>query len=180
MSRTTATARNTPAPTGATAVDGPASSHAAPVPSGAAPRTPRPRSGRADARAELLRLPAPSTVPGDVLAPPAALATTGALTRLVTSRGTRLPAGRRAAAAPGLPGSGPAGRPPRATGTLAAGGHQDLTDVELPGPSPAGPRFAARSLPFLRHAARLAATATSAPLPPHGDPSATPEGSSAP
>ncbi|CAM5252480.1 hypothetical protein SGRIM128S_07402 [Streptomyces griseomycini] len=85
MSRTTATARNTPAPTGATAVDGPASSHAAPVPSGAAPRTPRPRSGRADARAELLRLPAPSTVPGDVLAPPAALATTGALTRLVTS-----------------------------------------------------------------------------------------------
>ncbi|WP_399891972.1 SCO3242 family prenyltransferase [Streptomyces sp. BBFR51] len=54
------------------------------------------------------------TTGGSVLAPLAALATTGALTRLVTRR-TRLPAGRRAAAAPGLPGSSPAEGPPRAT-----------------------------------------------------------------
>ncbi|MFI8307171.1 SCO3242 family prenyltransferase [Streptomyces sp. NPDC085927] len=59
------------------------------------------------------------TTGGSVLAPLAALATTGVLTRLVTHRRTRPPAGRRAAAAPGLPGSGPAGRPPRATGVLA-------------------------------------------------------------
>ncbi|WP_309141734.1 SCO3242 family prenyltransferase [Streptomyces griseicoloratus] len=59
------------------------------------------------------------TTGGSVLAPLAALATTGALTRLVAHRGTRLPAGRRAAAAPGLPGSSPAGSPPRATGALA-------------------------------------------------------------
>ncbi|MGW5973761.1 SCO3242 family prenyltransferase [Streptomyces sp. NPDC055186] len=58
------------------------------------------------------------TTGGSVLAPLAALATTGALTRLV-ARPTRLPAGRRAAAAPGLPGSSPAGHPPRATGILA-------------------------------------------------------------
>ncbi|KES08855.1 UbiA prenyltransferase [Streptomyces toyocaensis] len=56
------------------------------------------------------------TTGGSVLAPLAALATTGALTRLVTRRRTRLPAGRRAAAAPGLPGSGP----PGTTGVLAA------------------------------------------------------------
>ncbi|MFG2510846.1 SCO3242 family prenyltransferase [Streptomyces sp. NPDC048584] len=50
------------------------------------------------------------TTGGSALAPLAALATTGVLTRLVaTHRRTRLPAGRRAAAAPGLPGSGPAG-----------------------------------------------------------------------
>ncbi|MFJ3207566.1 SCO3242 family prenyltransferase [Streptomyces flaveolus] len=58
------------------------------------------------------------TTGGSVLAPLAALATTGALTRLVTHRRTRLPAGRRAAAAPGLPGPGPAGRPPRTDGVL--------------------------------------------------------------
>ncbi|MBL3666250.1 UbiA family prenyltransferase [Streptomyces sp. M2CJ-2] len=57
------------------------------------------------------------TTGGSVLAPLAALATTGALTRLVT-RPTRLPAGRRAAAAPGLPGSSHAGRPPRTTSAL--------------------------------------------------------------
>ncbi|MFI1421993.1 SCO3242 family prenyltransferase [Streptomyces sp. NPDC020731] len=48
------------------------------------------------------------TTGGSALAPLAALATTGVLTRLVTHRRTRPPAGRRAAAAPGLPGSGPA------------------------------------------------------------------------
>ncbi|MFF0112507.1 SCO3242 family prenyltransferase [Streptomyces prasinus] len=58
------------------------------------------------------------TTGGSVLAPLAALATTGALTRLVTHRRTRLPAGRRAAAAPGLPGPGQAGGPPRAAGVL--------------------------------------------------------------
>ncbi|MER7715601.1 SCO3242 family prenyltransferase [Streptomyces flaveolus] len=58
------------------------------------------------------------TTGGSVLAPLAALATTGALTRLVTHRRTRLPAGRRAAAAPGLPGPRPAGRRPRADGVL--------------------------------------------------------------
>ncbi|MFD3733952.1 SCO3242 family prenyltransferase [Streptomyces sp. NPDC058632] len=59
------------------------------------------------------------TTGGSVLAPLAALATTGALTRLVTHRRARLPAGRRAAAVPGPPGSGPAGGPPRATDVLA-------------------------------------------------------------
>ncbi|MFE2909719.1 SCO3242 family prenyltransferase, partial [Streptomyces olivaceus] len=44
------------------------------------------------------------TTGGSVLAPLAALATTGALTGYVARRRTRLPAGRRAAAAPGLPG----------------------------------------------------------------------------
>ncbi|MHC3450206.1 SCO3242 family prenyltransferase [Streptomyces prasinus] len=58
------------------------------------------------------------TTGGSVLAPLAALATTGALTRLVTHRRTRLPAGRRAAAAPGLPGPGQAGGPPRAADVL--------------------------------------------------------------
>ncbi|MER5840405.1 SCO3242 family prenyltransferase [Streptomyces prasinus] len=58
------------------------------------------------------------TTGGSMMAPLAALATTGALTRLVTHRRTRLPAGRRAAAAPGLPGPGRAGGPPRAAGVL--------------------------------------------------------------
>ncbi|MEV6084837.1 SCO3242 family prenyltransferase [Streptomyces parvulus] len=44
------------------------------------------------------------TTGGSVLAPLGALATTGVLTRLAARRRTRLPAGRRAAAAPGLPG----------------------------------------------------------------------------
>ncbi|WP_406357900.1 SCO3242 family prenyltransferase [Streptomyces sp. NBC_01635] len=60
------------------------------------------------------------TTGGSVLAPLAALATTAALTRLVTHRRTRLPAGRRAAAAPGLPGPGPAEHPLQVTGALAA------------------------------------------------------------
>ncbi|MFE0804901.1 SCO3242 family prenyltransferase [Streptomyces sp. NPDC058812] len=60
------------------------------------------------------------TTGGSVLAPLAALATTGALTRLVTHRRTRLPAGRWAAAAPGLPGSSPAGGPSRGTGGALA------------------------------------------------------------
>ncbi|MEV5811373.1 SCO3242 family prenyltransferase [Streptomyces mutabilis] len=56
------------------------------------------------------------TTGGSVLAPLAALATAGALTRLVTAGRIRLPAGRRAAAAPGLPGSNPAAQPSRTTG----------------------------------------------------------------
>ncbi|GHB16013.1 hypothetical protein GCM10010377_01890 [Streptomyces viridiviolaceus] len=60
------------------------------------------------------------TTGGSALAPLAALATTATLTRLVTDRRTRLPAGRRAAAAPGLSGSSPAARPARAPGALAA------------------------------------------------------------
>ncbi|MGW9396386.1 sugar phosphate isomerase/epimerase family protein [Streptomyces sp. NPDC055642] len=64
---------------------------------------------------------------------------------------------------------------------LAATGYQGLTVVELPRHSHAGPHFAARSLPFLRRAARSADTTTpSVPVPPHGDPSATPEGSTIP
>ncbi|MFJ8189224.1 SCO3242 family prenyltransferase [Streptomyces sp. NPDC096094] len=59
------------------------------------------------------------TIGGSALAPLAALATTGALTRLVTHRRTRLPAGRRAAAAPGLPGSHPAEGRPRSAAALA-------------------------------------------------------------
>ncbi|MFJ6071749.1 SCO3242 family prenyltransferase [Streptomyces sp. NPDC093065] len=58
------------------------------------------------------------TTGGSVLAPLAALATTGALTGLVARRRTRLPAGRRAAAAPGLSGSTPA---PGVTDALRAG-----------------------------------------------------------
>ncbi|MEU3103431.1 SCO3242 family prenyltransferase [Streptomyces griseoflavus] len=60
------------------------------------------------------------TTGGSVAAPLAALAATGVLARLAGHRRTRLPAGRRAAAAPGLPGPGPAGNPPRA-GDLLAG-----------------------------------------------------------
>ncbi|MFC7987932.1 SCO3242 family prenyltransferase [Streptomyces pilosus] len=60
------------------------------------------------------------TTGGSVAAPLAALATTGALARLAAHRRTRLPAGRGAAAAPGLPGPGPDGSPPRAGGLLAA------------------------------------------------------------
>ncbi|MFG2543520.1 SCO3242 family prenyltransferase [Streptomyces sp. NPDC048594] len=56
------------------------------------------------------------TTGGSVLAPSAALATTGVLARLVAGhRRTRLPAGRWAAAAPGLPG------PKRAAGAPEAG-----------------------------------------------------------
>ncbi|RSN45550.1 prenyltransferase [Streptomyces sp. WAC 04229] len=61
------------------------------------------------------------TTGGSVLAPPAALATTGALTRLVAGhRRTRLPAGRRAAAAPGLSGSKRAAGAPEARDVLTA------------------------------------------------------------
>lgn len=72
MSRATAPARGTPAPAGPTATDGPAPGSAATPLSGSAPRTSRPRSGRAGAWAELLRLPALFTVPGDALAGAAA------------------------------------------------------------------------------------------------------------
>ncbi|MEV5102139.1 sugar phosphate isomerase/epimerase family protein [Streptomyces massasporeus] len=73
---------------------------------------------------------------------------------------------------------------PPVLAALAATGYQGLTVVELPRHSHAGPNFAAHSLPFLRHAERTAATlppATAPALqqaaPPHGAPSATPEGS---
>ncbi|MEU3094099.1 SCO3242 family prenyltransferase [Streptomyces sp. NPDC006967] len=59
------------------------------------------------------------TTGGSALAPLAALATTAALTRLVSTRRPRLPAGRRAAAAPGLPGSSPAEGPQGTTHALA-------------------------------------------------------------
>jgi sugar phosphate isomerase/epimerase len=62
---------------------------------------------------------------------------------------------------------------PPVLAALAATGYQGLTVVELPRHSHAGPHFAAHSLPFLRRAAETAA----APAPPHGEPSATPEGS---
>ncbi|MGI5459463.1 sugar phosphate isomerase/epimerase family protein [Streptomyces sp. CA-249302] len=66
---------------------------------------------------------------------------------------------------------------PSVLGALAATGYQGLTVVELPRHSHAGPHFAEHSLPFLRDAAATAVTPLdSAPL--HGDPSATPEGSS--
>ena len=59
---------------------------------------------------------------------------------------------------------------------LATTGYQALTVVELPRHSHAGPHFAEHSLPFLRNA-EAAATRTPVLVPPHGDPSATPEGS---
>ncbi|GAA2596448.1 MULTISPECIES: SCO3242 family prenyltransferase [Streptomyces] len=61
------------------------------------------------------------TTGGAVLAPLAALATTGVLARLVTHRPARLPAGRRAAAAPGLPGSTAAPSPAAEALTVALG-----------------------------------------------------------
>ncbi|MCF2127264.1 UbiA family prenyltransferase [Strepomyces sp. STD 3.1] len=62
------------------------------------------------------------TTGGSVLAPSAALVTTGVLTRLVAGhRRTRLPAGRWAAAAPGLPGPKRAAGAPDAGDVLAAG-----------------------------------------------------------
>ncbi|SDN30993.1 Sugar phosphate isomerase/epimerase [Streptomyces sp. cf386] len=67
---------------------------------------------------------------------------------------------------------------PPVLAALAATGYQGLTVVELPRHSHAGPHFAELSLPFLRSAE---ATATRSPIPVpvplHGDPSATPEGS---
>lgn len=66
---------------------------------------------------------------------------------------------------------------PPVLAALAAAGYQGLTVVELPRHSHAGPHFAERSLPFLRDASATAA-ASPAPVPPQGDPSATPEGSS--
>ncbi|MDQ0407445.1 SCO3242 family prenyltransferase [Streptomyces sp. NPDC000349] len=61
------------------------------------------------------------TTGGSVLAPSAALATTGVLTRLVVGhRRTRLPAGRWAAAAPGLSGSKPPAGAPEAGDVLTA------------------------------------------------------------
>ncbi|MES5819018.1 sugar phosphate isomerase/epimerase family protein [Streptomyces sp. RG80] len=55
---------------------------------------------------------------------------------------------------------------------LADTGYRGLTVVELPRHSHAGPHFAEQSLPFLHRA-------TAPPAPPPGDPSATPEGSTA-
>ncbi|MGW7206352.1 sugar phosphate isomerase/epimerase family protein [Streptomyces sp. NPDC054837] len=60
---------------------------------------------------------------------------------------------------------------PAVLAALAGTGYRGLTVVELPRHSHAGPHFAEQSLPFLRRAA-----ATHAPP---GDPSATPEGSTA-
>lgn len=59
---------------------------------------------------------------------------------------------------------------------LAATGYQGLTVVELPRHSHAGPHFAELSLPFLR-SAEATALRSPVPVPSHGDPSATPEGS---
>ncbi|MEU6143687.1 sugar phosphate isomerase/epimerase family protein [Streptomyces sp. NPDC047081] len=66
---------------------------------------------------------------------------------------------------------------PPVLSALAATGYQGLTVVELPRHSHAGPHFADHSLQFLHRAAATAVT-PSDPAPPHGDPSATPEGSS--
>ena len=65
---------------------------------------------------------------------------------------------------------------PPVLAALAATGYQGLTVVELPRHSHAGPHFAEHSLPFLHRAAETA-VALSDPAPPHGDPSATHEGS---
>ncbi|MFH0515840.1 sugar phosphate isomerase/epimerase family protein [Streptomyces sp. M41] len=65
---------------------------------------------------------------------------------------------------------------PPVLAALAATGYQGLTVVELPRHSHAGPHFAELSLPFLR-AAEATAVRSPLPVPSHGDPSATPEGS---
>ncbi|MFC7846270.1 sugar phosphate isomerase/epimerase family protein [Streptomyces sp. NPDC057382] len=74
---------------------------------------------------------------------------------------------------------------PPVLAALAATGYQGLTVVELPRHSHAGPLQAERSLPFLRHAEQAAAHPPHRPepapqqsAPPHGAPSASPEGSS--
>ncbi|MER6908263.1 SCO3242 family prenyltransferase, partial [Streptomyces flaveolus] len=73
MSRTVATARGASAPAGPTAAGGPTAETATPAASGGTtPGPSRARSGRAGAWAELLRLPALFTVPGDALAGAAA------------------------------------------------------------------------------------------------------------
>ncbi|MET8569761.1 SCO3242 family prenyltransferase [Streptomyces sp. NPDC004783] len=88
------------------------------------------------------------TTGGSVMAPLAALAATGVLTRLVTHRRTRLPVGRRAAAAPGLPGSHPAEDRPGAT----AGRGADALSAEVRGPR--GPRDAVHPTPGVAAAGR--------------------------
>ncbi|MCI3238700.1 sugar phosphate isomerase/epimerase family protein [Streptomyces spinosisporus] len=63
---------------------------------------------------------------------------------------------------------------------LAESAYQGLTVVELPRHSHAGPHFAEHSLHFLHQTAETATRTPSlapVPAPPHGDPSATPEGS---
>lgn len=65
---------------------------------------------------------------------------------------------------------------PPVLAALSAIGYQGLTAVELPRHSHAGPHFAELSLPFLR-SAEATATRSSVLVPSHGDPSATPEGS---
>ncbi|MEU1079477.1 SCO3242 family prenyltransferase [Streptomyces sp. NPDC005908] len=60
------------------------------------------------------------TTGGSATAPLAALAATAVLTGVVTRGRTRLPAGRRAAAAPGLPGSTPGGARPAPAGAVTA------------------------------------------------------------
>ncbi|MEU6543065.1 sugar phosphate isomerase/epimerase family protein [Streptomyces sp. NPDC046859] len=65
---------------------------------------------------------------------------------------------------------------PPVLAALAATGYQGLTVIELPRHSHAGPHHAALSLPFLRRA-EATALASPLPVPSHGDPSATPEGS---
>ncbi|MFI8950131.1 SCO3242 family prenyltransferase [Streptomyces sp. NPDC053750] len=68
---------------------------------------------------------------GSSLAPLAALATTGLLARLVAGRPIRLPAGRRAAAAPDLPGP-TTGRPDRGGLSGPAGGGADRGGLSGP------------------------------------------------
>ncbi|MBC7274538.1 MAG: sugar phosphate isomerase/epimerase [Streptomyces sp.] len=67
---------------------------------------------------------------------------------------------------------------PPVLAALAATGYQGLTVVELPRHSHAGPHQAGLSLPFLRRAAASATAEPPPDAPPHGEPSATPEGSS--
>ncbi len=67
---------------------------------------------------------------------------------------------------------------PPVLAALSATGYQGLTVVELPRHSHAGPHFAELSLPFLHSAEATAARSPiPVPVPLHGDPSATPEGS---
>jgi sugar phosphate isomerase/epimerase len=69
---------------------------------------------------------------------------------------------------------------PPVLAALSATGYQGLTVVELPRHSHAGPYFAEISLPFLHQAAATAAAAhPTGTAPAHGEPSATPEGSTA-
>lgn len=124
------------------------------------------------------------TTGGSVLAPLAALATTGALTGLVARRRTRLPAGRRAAAAPACrapprhPPSPTPSRPPWAPPTPRRPPAPTSTPRSTPHPRSPGAPWAAASGPRSRSRPRSPPAPVRAPRPSWWRPSRRPAGGS--